>query len=122
MRSNRTAAIYFDDMLTAIVRLNRYTYGITFEALEADVEKQDAICYRLLILTEAAHCLKPDEEALCPSQDWPKICSLGNILRHDYDAVDLHMIWQILQDDLPPLQEAIELTMREHFPEVPRSS
>ncbi len=121
MRSNRTPAIYYDEMLSAISRLEGYCGGLSFAAFEADPAKQDSIFYRLLVLTEAARRLLPDELALCPAPDWRKICDFGNVLRHAYDTLDLLQVWEILRDELPPLKAAVQQTMREHFPDVHRA-
>jgi uncharacterized protein with HEPN domain len=33
---------------------------------------------------------------------------LGNLLRHEYDKVDLEIIWQTVTDDLPALKTAVQ--------------
>jgi uncharacterized protein with HEPN domain len=119
MRSNRTPAVYYDDILQAIKLLEGYGAGLTLAGFEADQGKQDAILYRLLVLTEAAHRLHEEELALCPGPDWRRIQDLGNIIRHAYDAIDRATIWGIVQSNLPALKIAVERTMREHFPDIP---
>ena len=119
MRSNRTPAVYFDDMLRAIALIEGYCARLNSAEFEQDQEKQDSILYRLLVLTEAAHRLRGDELALCPGPDWRKLQDLGNIIRHAYDAIDRATIWAIIQTDLPPLKAALERTMSRHFPDIP---
>ena len=118
MRSNRSPAVYYDEMLSAISRQEEYCDALSFATFESDPAKQDSIFYRLLVLTEAASRLLPDELALCPSPNWRKIRDFGNVLRHAYDSLDLLQVWEILHDELPPLKEAIEQTMQGHFPDV----
>jgi hypothetical protein len=67
MRSNRTAAVYYDDILTAITRLETYCAERTLDEFLGDVQLQDSVLYRLLALTEAAHRLQPEEE--CSARD-----------------------------------------------------
>jgi uncharacterized protein with HEPN domain len=119
MRSNRTPAVYFDDILQAIALLHGYCAGLDFAGFEENQEKQDSILHRLLVLTEAAHRLREDELALCHGPNWRKIQDLGNIIRHAYDAIDRATIWGIIQTDLPQLKIDVERTMREHFPHIP---
>jgi uncharacterized protein with HEPN domain len=38
---------------------------------------------------------------------WPKVAGLGNLLRHVYQHVDGHILWDIYESDLPPLEDAI---------------
>jgi uncharacterized protein with HEPN domain len=119
MRSNRTPAVYFDDILRAIALVQSYVVDMDLTGFEDDQAMQDAILYRMLVLTEAAHRLHEDEQALCPGPNWRKIQDLGNVIRHAYDAIDRATIWEIIQTDLPPLRVAVERTMREHFPDIP---
>ena len=38
---------------------------------------------------------------------------MGNVLRHAYDQVMDHRIWQIVTADLAPLKAAVETMLRE---------
>jgi uncharacterized protein with HEPN domain len=49
----RSLGIVLGDILEAAELLQRYTEGVTFEAFEADIEKQDAVARRLEIIGEA---------------------------------------------------------------------
>ncbi len=41
------------------------------------------------------------------------VADLGNVLRHAYDQVMDHRIWQIVTADLAPLKAAVETMLRE---------
>lgn len=64
--------------------------------------------YCLLRISEAVSKLQDQSERLAPDQPWDKIRSLGNVLRHGYDEIDLHVIWLIVRSDLPSLRRACE--------------
>jgi uncharacterized protein with HEPN domain len=49
-----------------------------------------------------------DERARFPGVPWQDIVDLRNRLIHGYDAVDLDIVWQIIQTDLPALIEALD--------------
>ena len=51
-------------------------------------------------------------ESLVPDQPWPKIRGLGNLLRHDYDVVLRSILWEIVADDLPPLERACRAALK----------
>lgn len=62
----------------------------------------------LLIVSEAARKLGAEAEALVPGQPWRGICSVGNVLRHEYDGVDPDTVWRIIASgDLAALKEAV---------------
>ena len=39
---------------------------------------------------------------------WRKIKAMSNILRHDYDDIDNHVIWDVVQNHLPELEIAVK--------------
>ncbi len=67
-----------------------------------------ALTRLLEIIGEAANRVSPDVQANYPHIPWPQIISLRNRLIHGYDAVDLDILWQIIQHDLPPLAAALD--------------
>ena len=118
MPSNRSPAGYFADIFRATQRLQQSVAGLSYLDFEEDQQKQDSVYYRLLVLSEAARRLTAEDHQLCPGPSWRTICDLGNVLRHAYDAIDLQTVWDILHQDIPPLKEAVERTLRGHFPEA----
>jgi uncharacterized protein with HEPN domain len=75
--------------------------------LSAIGELRTRSCIALRI-SEAAVNLQNQIDALVPGQPWDKIRSLGNVLRHGYDEIDLRVIWRIARNDLPSLRAACE--------------
>ena len=69
---------------------------------------------RLLVIGEAASYLRNDFEFenQYPDIDWFAMASLRNIIAHDYDAVDMELIWQVVHQDLPKLKKFIEKNFR----------
>jgi uncharacterized protein with HEPN domain len=64
---------------------------------------------RLLeIVGEAAGRVPADFQAAHAAIPWPQVVGLRNRLIHGYDDVDLHIVWRILCDDIPPLIVELE--------------
>ena len=97
----------FQDILDNIVRIERFTAGLDFEAFCRHEETFYAVLHALLIISEAARRLQGDAEALAPEQPWQVIRSLGNVLRYAYDGVDPKAIWRIVCDDLGSLKQSV---------------
>jgi uncharacterized protein with HEPN domain len=77
------------------------------DAYKADIRTKSAVERQLQIITEAAKRLGDDGEKLCPGPDWAGFCRMGDILRHGYHKVDDEIVWNTIQDELPPMREAI---------------
>jgi uncharacterized protein with HEPN domain len=67
-----------------------------------------ALTRLLEVIGEAAaqlpDSLKQDYTAI----PWREVTGLRNCLIHEYDEVDLDILWTIVQDDLPPLVEQLD--------------
>jgi len=58
---------------------------------------------RLLVTGEAAAPLTPETRAEFPNIPFQKIVGMRNRVVHDYGHIDLEILWEIVQSDLPIL-------------------
>ena len=75
--------------------------------LDADRLLALAVVRLLEIIGEAARNVPDDFAAAHPEVPWPRIAGLRNRIVHDYFGLDLEIIWQILQTDLPQLKSQL---------------
>jgi uncharacterized protein with HEPN domain len=69
---------------------------------------------RLLeIIGEAATRISKEEQGHYSDIPWSEIVSLRNRLIHGYDAVDFDILWQIMNQDLPRLIQALRKALAE---------
>lgn len=73
-----------------------------------DARTQAAVERKMLVISEAAVRIGASAESLCPGVPWRDIRGIGNWLRHQYDRVNVELVWNTIQDDLPPLKAAVE--------------
>jgi uncharacterized protein with HEPN domain len=76
-------------------------------AYRADPKTQAAVERKIQIISEAAVRMKEDAETLCPGPPWRDIRGMGNWLRHQYDRINAETVWYTIENDLPPLKQAI---------------
>jgi uncharacterized protein with HEPN domain len=73
----------------------------------ADLEREELLTLALLklfeIIGEAAARLSPAARQRLRTVPWPKVIGMRNRLIHNYDEVDLDILWQTLKQDLPAL-------------------
>ena len=60
------------------------------------------------IVGEAAGRVPPNERCKYPGIDWARIIGMRNRPIHEYDDVDLAILWRTVKEDLPELVARIE--------------
>jgi uncharacterized protein with HEPN domain len=75
------------DIIENAQAILRYTAGMDLETFEKDRKTYDAVERCLERISEGAARLGDQATAMMPDQPWQKIRSLGNRLRHEYDAI-----------------------------------
>ena len=101
--------VYIDDIRDSIDAIKRYTADLTKEDFFSSTEKQDAVFRRLEVIGEAANRLPQEFTIQYPLIPWNKIVGMRNVLIHDYDSIDLDLVWETIRRDIPKLEEYINL-------------
>jgi uncharacterized protein with HEPN domain len=81
---------------------------LTYEALLEDRLVQDGVIRQLEIIGEACRYLSEDLRSHSPDLPWAQIIGLRNRLIHAYFDVNLGIIWDIVQADLPSLKKHVQ--------------
>jgi uncharacterized protein with HEPN domain len=100
--------LYLIHIRECIDRIESYLQGMDKEAFLASSLVQDAVIRNLQVLAESTQRLSARAKEGQPQIDWHKIAGFRNILVHDYLGVDLAKVWNILQNDLSALRDAVE--------------
>jgi uncharacterized protein with HEPN domain len=101
---------YLQHILDAIDRATGYVAGMDLDAFQRDTRTQDAVIRSIEIVGEAANKTRladPEFAARFPNVPWDVIYGMRNRIVHDYFEVDLEIVWQTVQQDLPALREQI---------------
>ena len=74
----------------------------------ADTKTQDAVIRNLEIIGQAIKDYDVGTlAAAAPAVPWQQIAALRNVLAHQYLGVDLRLLWNIVEFELPRLREAL---------------
>jgi uncharacterized protein with HEPN domain len=103
----RDVVTLFGDILSIIENIEEFVAGMTLASYQADLKTKFAVERALQVITEAAKILGPRAEELCPGIDWKGFRGMGDILRHTYHRVDDQTIWNVIQDELPPMRDGV---------------
>lgn len=98
--------LYLDDILESIRRIELYAGDLSFEEFQENLLVQDGICRNLAIIGEAVKKLPSAVTDGRADIGWKKIAGLRDILVHEYAAVDLGIIWDIVVNKIPELKTA----------------
>jgi uncharacterized protein with HEPN domain len=92
------------DMIEAIELVRNEMAGIALDAFESDRRKRWLVERGIEIISEASRHLPAALKARHPSIPWPKVAGIDNVLRHAYQQVAYDVLWDVVRDDLPPLE------------------
>lgn len=106
---NKIAKPYFEDIIKSIKIIEKYLFEIDFnrDAFDNDLQLQDAIIRRLEIIGEATKRLEEDFKNQYPHIPWRKMAGMRDVLIHDYDEVDLDLVWEVVTKDILFLKDAL---------------
>ena len=104
---NKVARLAIADMLDAIENVRAVLADFTFEQFAGSYIHLRATERAIEIISEASRRIPSGIKETEPEIPWAKIAGIGNVLRHDYDDVAPRAIWNVIEVDLPPLEEAL---------------
>ena len=105
--------VYLQDILTSAMAAEEYLLGLSRDTFLDLREKQDAVIRSLEVIGEAARRLSQDCKDSIPGIPWPKLTCMRNILIHQYDNVDLDLVYDSVKESLPPLIERLRAVLKE---------
>jgi len=105
--SKRPVDLLLDDICEALDRIEQYISGMSFDVFSKDRKSVDAVVRNLEIIGEASNRLPADFKDSHSQIQWHKVVGLRHRIVHEYFGIDLQIVWQILQKDLPSLRQAI---------------
>ena len=104
MRDDR---LYLIHITECIERIERYT-APGHDVFLCDTMMQDAVLRNLRVLSESTQRLSDPLKDQHSEVDWTSIAAFRNVVVHDYLGIDLEIIWEITQRDVPELKQGVE--------------
>lgn len=99
---------YLRDIRTAALDALELTDGFSQEDFMRDRRTQLAVLRLLGIIGEAASRLSVETRESRPGIPWHEIRGMRNRIVHVYFDVNLGVVWQVVQGDLPVLVSQLE--------------
>ncbi|MGO9603851.1 MAG: DUF86 domain-containing protein [Candidatus Binataceae bacterium] len=98
-------------MIEAIERVRQALGDIPLDSFESDWQKQWLVERGVEIISEASRRLPDDLKARHPEIPWPKVATIGNVLRHDYESISAPVMWKLVREDLLHLHQVCRVEL-----------
>jgi uncharacterized protein with HEPN domain len=99
------------DILEAIAAIERYL-DRGRAAFEQDELLQGWFVRHLEMIGEAARALPEEVRAMAPDIEWAKIIGMRKVLVHGYFDIDLDIVWNAAERDVPALKLPVEQLLK----------
>ncbi len=113
---SRDEIMYLQDIAKSCRKIIRFTAGLSQPDLISDEKTYDAVVRNLEIIGEAAKHISEDLRARLPDVEWRKAAGLRDMLAHAYFGIDNDILWDVVQNRVPQLAEAIGAFLDERQP------
>lgn len=101
---------YLQHIAEACARIERYTENVDELGFLANPLIQDGVLRNIQIVGEAANNIcKSDPQFAADHAEvpWSVMYAMRNRVTHGYHQIDLDIVWNLVRNDVPQLQEAI---------------
>ncbi len=105
--SKRDENLLLEDIIESVVKIQRYTADLDFEAFKNDDKTVDAVIRNFEIIGEAANRLPENYRKINHQINWNHIRGFRNRVVHEYFGVDLNIVWSIIENNLEDLKRQI---------------
>lgn len=99
------------DILAAIADIRADTMGMNLSAFEKSPVVVRSVLYSIGVIGEAVKAIDPEFKAAHPEIPWRAIVGIRDRIVHEYFRTNTRRIWDVVQDDLDPLEKALQSTI-----------
>lgn len=92
-------------------KLMDYCAGHTYETFILDIKLVEARVFNLSQIGELCRVVEDVFAQAHPEIPWREMYGLRNRIVHDYDGVNLRLVWEIISEDIPVLKGALQKLM-----------
>ncbi len=87
----------------AIAAIQRRTAGMTWAEFESNETIIRAVLFDFVVIGEATRNIPADIQSYASQLPWRQMGDMRNLIAHEYFQVDPQIVWDGIQNDLPPL-------------------
>ena len=103
--------LYLTHIAERIARIEKYA-APGREHFMSDNRTQDAVIRNFEIIGEAAKRISTGTLDKVPEIPWRRVSGFRDVLIHDYSGVDYEEVWNIIENELYNLKEAVSYLLK----------
>ena len=105
MRDNEKKVV--EKMIKCVSKTLQYTQSVSYEQFVQNTMLVEACVFNLSQLGELSNQLDKNFQSETKEIPWRMIYGLRNRIVHDYEGVNLVLIWEIISNDLKDLNDQL---------------
>ncbi len=109
----RTHRDYILDILLSIQEIEEFVGDMNFEEFVRDRKTVNAVIRSLEVMGEAVKKIPSEIRDKYPEIPWRYIAGTRDKLIHEYHGVDLEIVWEVIEKEIPPLKPKFEKILKE---------
>ena len=100
--------VYLRQMLACCHKVQQYSNSKSYAEYLDDLMLQDACIKNIEEIGEKASKISAEFRQAHPELHWKAMIGARHHLVHDYEGVDLNVLWEVIEKDLPALAVQLE--------------
>ena len=96
------------DIANAIRHVQSFSENMDRAHFDNDLKTQSAVMLQIVGIGEASRRVSMAFRGQHAELPWPQMMGMRNRLVHEYDVVELDLLWSTIREDLPDLLKKIE--------------
>lgn len=108
----RNCRLYIEDIAECIKKIKNYTKGMSFEKFSDEDKTIDAVVRNFEIIGEATRQLPQSIKDKYSEIEWKSMIDFRNVIIHEYFGINLQIMWDIIKNELPSLEQEINKILR----------
>ena len=107
----RQYKVYVQDIIKAVNAIEKFVKGMDIKSFLTDDKTSSAVIRKFEIMGEDAKQVPTEFQTHFPEIPWKEISRMRDKLIHHYAGVNLFILYETIENELPKLKEKLELML-----------
>jgi uncharacterized protein with HEPN domain len=109
----RDISLYLQDILEAMLALEMFVEGMSFEEFKEDDKTTSAVIRKFEIIGEASKQIPDEFRVKYPQIPWKEMSGMRDRLIHFYFGIKYELVWHTIKDVIPVVKPAVQEMLKD---------